>query len=72
MYNKACQKYTNFKAYKCSEQGFVNRFMIKKLYVEKFILVDNNNALAVNGGASSKASKFPRSEVKNTVIIGKS
>lgn len=72
MYNKNCQKYTNFKAYKNAEQGFVNRYMIKQLYLERFTLVDNNNALAINGGAASKATRFPRSGVKNSVIIGKS
>ncbi len=46
--------------------------MIHKLYIENFILVDNNNALAVNGGASKKSKRAPLSEVKNSVIIGKS
>ena len=43
--------------------------MIFKLYVDKFILSDNGNALALNGGATNEKD-YPFSEVKNTVIYG--
>ena len=43
--------------------------MIFKLYVDKFILSDNGNALALNGGAGTEID-YPYSEVKNSVIIG--
>ena len=44
--------------------------MIFELQLDNFILIDNNNALALNGG--SKADKeFPKSSIKDSVVIGK-
>ena len=44
--------------------------MVHELRVDNFILIDNNNALALNGGATT-AKEFPKSSIKDTVVIGK-
>ena len=44
--------------------------MVHELRVDNFILIDNNNALALNGGATSNK-EYPKSSVKDTVVIGK-
>lgn len=44
--------------------------MIFQLYVDNMLFADNGNALALNGGATSERD-YPYSEVKNSVIIGK-
>ena len=44
--------------------------MIHELRVNDFIMIDNNNALALNGGATT-SKEFPKSSITNTVVIGK-
>lgn len=65
-----CQEYSKFVAYRNSEEGFVNRFMVKNLRVNNFILADNNNSIVLNGG-SKKMEKNPSSEIENSSIYGK-
>ena len=45
--------------------------MIHQLRVTDFLLVDNNNALSLNGGTTGWRD-YPHSRIENTTIIGKS
>ena len=70
--NKECQEYSLFTAYRNFEEGFVNRFMIKHLKVKNFILSDNNNSIAINGGVTGTRTNSPTSSIKDTLVLGKS
>ena len=69
--NSGCQQYSLFTAYRNFEEGFVNRYMIMNLHVKNFILSDNNNSIAINGGSERNQHK-PKSTIKDTLVLGKS
>ena len=65
-----CMAYSDFIGYKNHDEGFVNRYEIHELKLYNMIMADNANSIAMNGGSSS-GKKFPKSELKNSIIYGK-
>ena len=52
--NLNCQEFSNFHAFKNTDEGFVNRQNGGDFSLRNMVLADNGNAFAVNGGTPSK------------------
>ena len=65
-----CMAFSKFIGYKNFDQGFVNRWEIFKIELEKMVFADNKFSLSMNGGSSGDR-KYPVSKLKDTTIYGK-
>ena len=66
-----CLKYSHFKAYKNSHQGFLHRIGADQVVVEEMVLADNGTAIIVNTSKKTET-EYPIIMIRDSVIIGKS